>query len=444
MPNSKVNRKPSFEHDLRGSPSAYDTGSTSSRSDSPAAYFNGLGLVRGHVAPEAPPYSSRSAYSPNSNNADPPPPPPPPRGATPPPPPHPPPPSAAAKANASNGGSGGMQPFPNNVQQMFKRMSPVPNTPPIPGPRGTSPAPALPPGRNQGPLVVQNGPQAQAQLTQQMQALNLYQQSSNSNSPLPPAATATPPPPYPIGSASKLVAPPPPYPSSALPNRASPTLSSPTPKSPAPFPPNQTATSAGSAVRGVPLPAYRQQPIIMQSVKSTQVCSMNWLHGDHRFRIPDCKRMQIKLETCSRSKNQCCRQLWRRQLRLYRPTRLRQFLCGQFRPCLRLLRRCLTPLPVTGRAAARHLLPMRLWPRPVRCRSPALLRRCQAVRLLLSASIRSAYPPPIRRATPPPCKPWPPSGSMEPLPQVPPTPWHFQLTTCPALRLLRHLIHHPW
>lgn len=239
--------------------------------------------MRGHVAPEVPPYS-RNTYSPN--HADPPPPPPPPRGATPPPPPLPPPPSAATKA--ANSG----QTFPNNVQQMFKRMSPVPNTPPIPGPRGTSPAPALPQGRNQGPLVVQNGPQAQAQLTQQMQALNLYQPSSCTSSPLPPA-TSTPPPPYPIGSASKLVAPPPPYPS-ALPNRQSPTLPSPQPKSPAPYPsqsgvgnvgaggPGSSATSvngtcgtATGAVRGGPLPAWpsRQQPIIMQSVKSTQVGS---------------------------------------------------------------------------------------------------------------------------------------------------------------------------
>lgn len=160
---------------------------------------------------------------------------------------------------------------------MLKRMSPVPNAPPIPGPRGTSPAPALPPGRLQ-PLVVQNGPQAQAQLTQQMQALNMYQQqqqqqSSNGSSPLPPSSA--PPPPYPTGSASKLVAPPPPYrgPDSGLSNRQSPTLPSPTGKSPAPFPPPTSSSSVQAAGRCPPNQAWppRQPPIIMQSVKSTQV-----------------------------------------------------------------------------------------------------------------------------------------------------------------------------
>ncbi|XP_045028679.1 serine/threonine-protein kinase Warts isoform X1 [Daphnia magna] len=262
----QVHRKPSFEREPRSSP-AFDTSSaaSSNRSDSPAAYFNGLGLVRGHVAPEAPPYSSRNAYP---SSSDPPPPPPPPRGATPPPPPLPPPPSAASKSTGS-------QHYPSNfqLQQMLKRMSPVPNAPPIPGPRGTSPAPALPPGRLQ-PLVVQNGPQAQAQLTQQMQALNMYQQQpSNGSSPLPPSSA--PPPPYPTGSASKLVAPPPPYrgPDPGLSNRQSPTLPSPTGKSPAPFPPPTSSSSVQSAGRCPPNPAWppRQTPIIMQSVKSTQV-----------------------------------------------------------------------------------------------------------------------------------------------------------------------------
>ena len=281
----QVHRKPSFEREPRSSP-AFDTSSaaSSNRSDSPAAYFNGsaaghglgLGLVRGHVAPEAPPYSSRGAYSPHppSVAGDTAPPPPPPRGATPPPPPLPPPPSAASKA------VNGVQHYPSNVQQMLKRMSPVPNTPPIPGPRGTSPAPALPPGRPQ-PLVVQNGPQAQAQLTQQMQALNFYQQQQQqqqqqSSSPLPPSSA--PPPPYPTGSAAKLPTPPPPYPSnnssSGMSNRQSPTLPSPTGKSPAPLPP-PTSSSSVAARAGAPHQAWppRQQPIIMQSVKSTQVRS---------------------------------------------------------------------------------------------------------------------------------------------------------------------------
>lgn len=51
-------------------------------------------------------------------------------------------------------------------------------------------------------MVVQNGPQVQQQLSQQMQALNLYQSSP---------APVEPPPPYPLGSSSPGPLPPPSY-----------------------------------------------------------------------------------------------------------------------------------------------------------------------------------------------------------------------------------------
>lgn len=51
------------------------------------------------------------------------------------------------------------------------------------------------------PMVVQNGPQVQQQLTQQMQALSLYQNP----------APVEPPPPYPLGSSSPGPLPPPSY-----------------------------------------------------------------------------------------------------------------------------------------------------------------------------------------------------------------------------------------
>nr|CAD7430408.1 unnamed protein product [Timema monikensis] len=106
-------------------------------------------------------------------------------------------------------------------------------------------------------MVVQNGPQAQQQLTQQMQALNLY----------PSGGSTEPPPPYPSYTAS-------------IQSRQSPTQDyrkspssgiysgSPSPVS-SPAPP--------SVARPTPLQAWgarqakTQPPIIMQSVKSTQV-----------------------------------------------------------------------------------------------------------------------------------------------------------------------------
>lgn len=266
---TKLMRKPSLERELnihRGSPAAtMDSGAGSSRSDSPRQ----LSDMLSH------PHLSRQ-YSPN-NFSDPPPLPPPRNSSTPPPPPPP-----HAYPNV-----------PSNMQQMLKRMSPapvVPSRPPAPAPassgpqshqRGTSPVP----GRQ--PMIVQNGPQVQQQLTQQMQALNLYQ-----NTP----GTEPPPPPYPIVPPTVTSPPPPPY-AVSIQSRQSPTQSqpdyrkspssgiysgsasagSPSPTSNVSFGPSSNCSSNSSVIRPAPLPGWSarqaktQPPIIMQSVKSTQV-----------------------------------------------------------------------------------------------------------------------------------------------------------------------------
>lgn len=259
-------RKPSLERELnvhRGSPAAtMDSGAGSSRSDSPRQ----LSDILTH------PHLSRQ-YSP-SNFSEPPPLPPPRNSSTPPPlpPPH-------------------YPNVPSNMQHMFKRMSPapvVPSRPPAPTPtsngsqshqRGTSPVS----GRQ--PMIVQNGPQAQQQLSQQMQALNLYQNCSG----------VDPPPPYPIVPPVAVASPPPPY-AVSLQNRQSPTQSqpdyrkspssgiysgsasagSPSPTSNISFGSSPNCNNA-SVTRSAPLPGWSarqtktQPPIIMQSVKSTQV-----------------------------------------------------------------------------------------------------------------------------------------------------------------------------
>nr|CAD7413787.1 unnamed protein product [Timema poppensis] len=217
---SKLIRKPSLE---RGSP-ALDSGAGSSRSDSP------------RLAPEHPQLSRQ--YSPSSFT-EPPPPPPPRCSSTPPPPP---------------------PPHPASVQHLLKRMSPAPSRPAPTTQSSQTPSTQRgnsPVGSRQQPMVVQNGPQAQQQLTQQMQALNLY----------PSGGSTEPPPPYPSYTAS-------------IQSRQSPTQDyrkspssgiysgSPSPVS-SPAPP--------SVARPTPLQAWgarqakTQPPIIMQSVKSTQV-----------------------------------------------------------------------------------------------------------------------------------------------------------------------------
>lgn len=216
----KLIRKPSLERELglhRASP-ALDSGAGSSRSDSPRA--------------------DPRQYSP--------PPPPPPRCPSTP-------------------------PAPPAVQQLLKRMSPAPPPPA----RGTSPVHAAPPPRP-APMVVQNGPQAQQQLSQQMQALGSGYQAGGAELP----------PPYP----SAGVPPPPSY-SVSMQNRASPTASQDYRKSPSSgvysggasggsASPVPVAGGGGSnavgAARPTPLTAWTarqavQAPIIMQSVKSTQV-----------------------------------------------------------------------------------------------------------------------------------------------------------------------------
>lgn len=213
MLNTKLMRKPSLE---RGSP-ALDSGAGSSRSDSPRQ----LAELMGH------PQLARQ-YSPSGFPEQPPPPPPPRSSGTPPPP-----------------------PPPHAYPQLLKRMSPAP--------RGTSPV-------SRQPMVVQNNPQVQQQLSQQMQALALYPNSE-------------PPPPYPL---------PPSY-TASIQSRQSPTqqdyrkspssgiYSGPASAgSPSPVTVGGSTTPT-SVARPTPLHSWgarqakTQPPIIMQSVKSTQV-----------------------------------------------------------------------------------------------------------------------------------------------------------------------------
>lgn len=276
---SKLIRKPSLERELslhRGSP-ALDSGAGSSRSDSPRGGM--LDLVTHQQV-------SRQ-YSPSEFSE--PPPPPPPRCSSTPPPQH-----GQYQPGPSNVQ---YQPVPTNVQQLFKRMSPAPIIPSRPSPvlpghpgsqgtpsgqRGTSPVASTGSVSNSAssrqPMVVQNGPQVQQQLTQQMQALSLYQSGTNNSEP---------PPPYPLIPSSPSVAPPPPSYSASIQSRQSPTqdyrkspssgiYSGPTSAgSPSPIPVS-TATPPAMA-RPTPLQAWgarqakTQPPIIMQSVKSTQV-----------------------------------------------------------------------------------------------------------------------------------------------------------------------------
>jgi serine/threonine-protein kinase LATS1/2 len=145
------------------------------------------------------------------------------------------------------------------MQQLLKRMSPapaVPSRPPAPTP-GTSCSSNQ---RGTSPMVVQNGPQAQQQLSQQMQALSM--------------TTAEPPPPYPLVGAPP---PPPSYSASIQEYRKSPSsgvFSNTGSSSPVS---GSTNGSVTSLTRPTPLQAWgarqtkTQSPIIMQSVRSTLV-----------------------------------------------------------------------------------------------------------------------------------------------------------------------------
>lgn len=251
-----VIRKPSIDRELqsfhlhRGSP-ALDSGAGSSRSDSPHSHQQLLSSR-----------ASTGQYSPSpcpSNYSDVPPLPPPRCSSTPPTPPP-------------------VPAVPANVQHMLKRIPlpttqttrPVPLTSQSPA-RGTSPVSNT---NLRQPIIVQNGPQAQQQLSHQIQALNMYQSGG---------INGDPPPPYPI-----ITGAPPSYTVSI--QRQSPTQStSDYRKSPSSG--IYSGTSAGSPspitiptqpqhssmARPQPLPvrsarhSKTQQPVIMQSVKSTQV-----------------------------------------------------------------------------------------------------------------------------------------------------------------------------
>lgn len=172
-------------------------------------------------------------------------------------------------------------PPPSAVQQLLKRMSPAigPSSRGITAvhaqssARGTSPVATT---NMRQPLVVQNGPQAQQQLNQAIQSLNLYQNGGN----------IEPPPPYPITSLNS--GPPPSYVVSVQ-NRQSPTqdyrkspssgiYSGTSAGSPSPIPVSQnTMALTVSMPRPVALQPYgarqtkTKPPVIMHSVKSTQV-----------------------------------------------------------------------------------------------------------------------------------------------------------------------------
>ncbi|KAL7300224.1 hypothetical protein TKK_0006863 [Trichogramma kaykai] len=291
--NGKLIRKPSLEREIslqRGSP-ALDSGAGSSRSDSPR-----LPTDQSQASSPHHPQLSRQ-YSPSSFVEREPPPPPPPRCSSTPPPP--PPPHAPYTPPT----------VPVKMQEMMKRMSPapvVPSRPPLATPgsgasisgagngpqRGTSPVSTSSVGSGgRQPMIVQNGPQVQQQLSQQMQALSIYQSSSSGG-----ATQVEPPPPYPITSSSSAGVVQPPSYSASMQNRQSPTQSQDYRKSPSsgiysgptsagspsPITVSAAAAAAGGQspspmARPTPLQAWgarqakTQPPIIMQSVKSTQV-----------------------------------------------------------------------------------------------------------------------------------------------------------------------------
>jgi serine/threonine-protein kinase LATS1/2 len=248
---------PQTLHIPRNSP-ALDSGAGSSRSDSPHSHqqllvANSNRVVNGPQSQYSP--SPCPSHSSSSNYYNEPAPMPPPR--------------------CSGSGSASSTPPPF---QLFKRMSAPNRNVPLQSQspaRGTSPVATNTPMRQ--PIVVQNGPQAQQQLNQQMQALNLFQNGS----------IAEPPPPYPITPLNA----PPSY-TASMHNRQSPTQSnqdyrkSPSSGiysgtsagSPSPITVSQGSAAAHSPIsRPIPLQAWSARqtkaphPIIMHSVKSTQV-----------------------------------------------------------------------------------------------------------------------------------------------------------------------------
>lgn len=245
----KLNRKASIERELplnylRCSP-ALDSGAGSSRSDSPHSHQQMTCASRASTGQYSPSPSSFSDVAPPA---------PPPRNPT-----------------SSNSAT---PPPPPPSNQHYKRRSPA----------TTRPAAITPnPTRGTSPVIPQNGIKAQQQLSQQMKALSLYQAGGGSS--------VEPPPPYPLNTVLVPTSAPPPSYSASMQSRQSPTQSqSDYRKSPSSG--IYSATSAGSpspitvtnSVIPPPLqpssvarpqprvyPTRTQQPIIMQSVKSTQV-----------------------------------------------------------------------------------------------------------------------------------------------------------------------------
>ncbi|KAH8267756.1 hypothetical protein KR026_004935 [Drosophila bipectinata] len=258
MPN-KLIRKPSVERDtasshyMRCSP-ALDSGAGSSRSDSPHSHSHSA-LTHAHQPssrPGAGTPGGNGGFSPSpSGFSEVAPPAPPPRNPTV---------SSAATPPP---------PVPPASQAYVKRRSPALNRPP---------AIAPPTQRGTSPVITQNGIKNQQQLTQQMKALNLYPGGASG------AVAAEPPPPYLIQPGVAQPPPPPSY-TASMQSRQSPTQSQQSDYRKSPSSGIYSATSAGSpspiTVSMPPAPlakpqprAYQartQQPIIMQSVKSTQV-----------------------------------------------------------------------------------------------------------------------------------------------------------------------------
>lgn len=253
----KLIHKPSIERDLqppymRCSP-ALDSGAGSSRSDSPHSHSQ-------HLVNSRP--TSTGQYSPSPSNFSDGPPVPPPRNSVP---------------------AGTPTPPPSHFYWRTQNTTPTTTMPKVTTQttRGTSPVSgqtvvqttsSAMSAHRQTPVIPPNGTNAQQQLSQQIKAISLYQSGGNSGEP---------PPPYPINTGGPPL--PPSY-TSSIQNRQSPTqsdfrkspssgiYSATSAGSPSPI----TVTNNSAIVKPQPWSsgAYQtktQPPIIMQSVKSTQV-----------------------------------------------------------------------------------------------------------------------------------------------------------------------------
>lgn len=237
---------------MRCSP-ALDSGAGSSRSDSPHSHSQ-------HLVNSRP--TSTGQYSPSPSNFSDGPPVPPPRNSAP---------------------AGTPTPPPSHFYWRTQNTTPTTTIPKVTTQttRGTSPVSgqtvvqttsSTMSAHRQTPVIPPNGTNAQQQLSQQIKAISLYQSGGNSGEP---------PPPYPINTGGPPL--PPSY-TSSIQNRQSPTqsdfrkspssgiYSATSAGSPSPI----TVTNSSAIVKPQPWSsgAYQtktQPPIIMQSVKSTQV-----------------------------------------------------------------------------------------------------------------------------------------------------------------------------